>query len=391
MARILVMALSNLAIDPRVDRQLRFLGDSHKVVAAGLAPPTVDCEFVELTPYVPPNQSLPVAAYKLVQDRSARLLGRWESLYWRVDPTWRHWLGLLENVEPDLVIANDTIAVPLAFAAARGAPVIFDAHEYAPEELLSSAHWRRWQQPHLVHITQRYLPRTAGMMSVSPGIAERYERRFGIRSTVVTNAPFRADLAPTPVSDPVRMVHVGLGGAERRIEETIAAFRHVPGDATLDLYLVGSEDNVERLRRLAAPDERIRFPAPVPIDQVVATLHAYDVGVFLLPPDGPQQLFTLPNKLFQYVQARLAVAIGPSPDMAGIVRQHGFGVVSEGFSADSFSAALRSLTPARIAEFKARAHVAADTLSAEANRDVLLDLVDRVLASRARVLAPMAG
>ena len=46
----------------------------------------------------------------------------------------------------------------------------------------------------------------------------------------------------------------------------------------------------------------------------------YDVGVFLLPASFPNQVHVLPNKLFDYIQARLAVAIGPSHEMAEVVR-----------------------------------------------------------------------
>ena len=42
----------------------------------------------------------------------------------------------------------------------------------------------------------RTCPGVAGMTTIAPGIAELYERRYGVRCRVVTNAAPRADLRP---------------------------------------------------------------------------------------------------------------------------------------------------------------------------------------------------
>jgi hypothetical protein len=81
------------------------------------------------------------------------------------------------------------------------------------------------------------------------------------------------------------------------------------------------------------------------------------------------------------VQARLAVAIGPSPEMAALVREHGCGVVADDFSPAALAAALAALGPDDVARLKQRSHVAAQALCAERNREVMLELVERALAA----------
>jgi hypothetical protein len=71
----------------------------------------------------------------------------------------------------------------------------------------------------------------------------------------------------------------------------------------------------------------------------------------------------LPNKFFEFVQARLAVAIGPSPEMARLVRQYGFGVVSDSFDARELATRIAALTPKDIERLKHRS----DSASAELN------------------------
>ena len=70
------------------------------------------------------------------------------------------------------------------------------------------------------------------------------------------------------------------------------------------------------------------------------TINKYDMGVFLLPPINFNYENTLPNKLFDFIQARLGIAIGPTPEMAEIVNHYKIGLVSEHFTAASLASRL---------------------------------------------------
>ena len=92
---------------------------------------------------------------------------------------------------------------------------------------------------------------------------------------------------------------------------------------TLDLLLMPNDEAYrDELRaRCAGADARAVLD-PVPYQRPGATLNGYDVGVFVLPPVNVNYEWTLPNKFFDYVQARLGVIVGPSPEMAGEVDAH---------------------------------------------------------------------
>lgn len=104
------------------------------------------------------------------------------------------------------------------------------------------------------------------------------------------------------------------------------------------------------------------------------------MGVFLLPDNTFNHRHCLPNKFFEYVQARLAIAISPLPDMSTTLHQYDLGVISEDFTPQAFAAAINSLTPDNIARYKWNAHRAAQTLCWEHNdahlRETLLTLVE---------------
>jgi hypothetical protein len=152
---------------------------------------------------------------------------------------------------------------------------------------------------------------------------------------------------------------------------------------TLDFVLVESaggfrEELIARTKR----NPRVRFPPPVPMRELVGMANAYDIGLFVLPPNNLNRRFALPNKLFEFIQGRLAVAIGPSPEMAALVRRYGCGVVAPTFEPESLAAELNALDAAAIATYKYASHLAAADLCAERNEDIVLEVVDAALRKR---------
>ena len=112
-------------------------------------------------------------------------------------------------------------------------------------------------------------------------------------------------------------------------------------------------------------------------------LNKFDIGVFLLPPVNFNYRNALPNKLFEFVQARLAVAIGPTPEMARLVQKHDLGLVSPDFTPESLAGLLAGLTHERVRELKMNADRAAKELSAETGRRTMLKLVGELLGGSA--------
>jgi glycosyltransferase involved in cell wall biosynthesis len=375
MSRVLVVSFSDLANDPRVDRQIGMLRERHEVVAAGLARPRRrDVEFVDLTtaPRSPAGRALGLA----------RLVGRrYDAVYWR-HPTNRASAQRLAEVACDVVLANDLPALPLAAELPSRPPVVFDAHEYAPAEQAEDPAWRLVIRPYVTALLRRYVPRVAAMMTVGPAIAEAYEREFGVQAAVVTNAPPRSGLEPSPVDRPIRVLHHGVAQRARRLEVMLDVADRLDERYAMDLVLAeGTPGYRDELVARAASLPRVRVLPPRPMPELVTAANDYDVGLYLLPPRSLNQRWALPNKFFEFVQARLALAIGPSPEMARLVERYGCGVVARDFEPQSLADALNALGDDDITALKARTAEAARDLSLEANRDVVLELVDRALRS----------
>jgi glycosyltransferase involved in cell wall biosynthesis len=386
MDMVLIISYSDLARDSRVNRQIRWLSERYDVIAAGLRDPSIpDVRFISLAHTIP-KKSVFARAKSALQILARRI----EPHYWRLPATAKG-LEALSTVQADLVLANDIEALPLAVRLAGGAPVIFDAHEYAPRQFDNTLTWRIFLQPYRAYLCRKYIPMTAAMFTVCDGIAEQYRRDTGVTPIVLTNAPEYRDISPTLKSrdEPViRMIHHGGASPPRRIERMIQAMSYLDDRFRLDLALVpGSPEYIRWLQKLAGRDARIRFLAPVPMQELVEFSSRYDIGLFLVPPTTFNLRHTLPNKFFEFIQARLAVAIGPSPEMAKIVREYHCGVIAPGFSARELAASLSRLDHVQINAFKSQSDRIARDMSAERNRKLLLDVISGLLKEPGRAVA----
>lgn len=371
--KVLIISFSAIRSDPRVMRQIRLLETGCDLIVTGFgAKPEANIRFVEV---VKPRASLwRKAAWAL-----RLLVGAFESYYWNQYHV-KSAAQLLHDATPDVIIANDLSALPLALELARGKPVIYDAHEYSPGEYEDNLLWRLLFGRYNHAFCRKYLPRTASMLTVCQGIADAYAQHYGVRPLVVHNAPANQGLQPSPVQDDaIRMIHHGVASSARHLEVMIEMMAFLDRRFTLDLMLIEVEPGyVAFLRQKAQHDARIRFVEPVPMPQICRRINAYDVGLYLLPPDNFNHRHALPNKFFEFVQACLVVAIGPSPEMAALATKYECGIVAESFDPRALAAALSGLDTGRLRALKEASHHAAQSLCFEQDGRIIETEITRL-------------
>ena len=371
-----MISFSDLANDPRVNRQIRLLSTRFRVSAAGTAKPGL--ENVDYLPLQDRPRSL---THKALGGMRLKL-GQYERYYW-ADPRVSSALALLADQRFDVIVANDLLTLPLALKVSKGASVIHDAHEYSPREYDDSWLWRFFIQGYNEYLCRRYLPACSGILTVCEGIAREYQAQFGVNPAVMLNAPAYVNLSAGETrSDTVRMIHHGGAQPGRKIEQMIAMMDHLDERFHLDLMLLPSVPRyLDRLKSLVAGRSRLRVLPPLPPEGLPSRLNEYDIGVYLLAPNSFNNRHALPNKFFDFIQARLAVAIGPSPEMARLVRQYGCGVIADDFTPEALAASLNRLTGADIDRLKQASHAAARELCFEKSAPILLGMIDRVLGN----------
>ncbi len=378
--RILVISFSNIASDARVLREISAVAKHGHVttVGYGIKPPGAE-EHLQI-----PDDALSLP--KTVPGVAKLALRRLDSV--ELDaPAVQEAIKLIDDRTFDLVVANDARALPLAFAVRGDAPVWADMHEWAPEERTHIRSWRWFVAPLMDHVCKKYLPQAGAVSTVGAGIAKLYNERYGVTPRLVRNAAPFAELTPSPMSDngTIRLVHSGGATFGRNIEAMIEAVKAAGDHITLDLYLVPANDGgayLATLKDVAGDNPRISFHDPVKPHELPATLNAYDVGIYWIPPVNMNSRLSLPNKIFDFVQARLGIAVGPSIEIANVVDKYDFGVVTADFEVDTIVDALNDLKPEKVWEWKQAAAHAARDLAFENEAKTIDEIVTSLLSSR---------
>jgi hypothetical protein len=320
MKKLLVISFSEIQNDPRVYRQVQLLREQYQVTVAGLGScPMSGIEWVAINT---PSRTL---LDRLV-DVALCGLRQFEKAYWGRS-VHRVALSLFEGRKFDLILANDLDALPLALRIAVHSPVLLDAHEYAPLENEDSFLWRLTVQPYKEYLCRTYLHRTGGMLTVCDGLADEYARVYGVKPKLLMSAPVYQSLTPSRVDErQIRLIHHGGAMPGRHLESMIEMMDCLDERFTLDFMLVPNDANyLVKLKRRAATHPRVRFLEPVPMLEISRTINNYDIGVYILKPNNFNNAHALPNKFFEFVQARLGIAIGPSPEMAHLVKLYELG------------------------------------------------------------------
>lgn len=281
----------------------------------------------------------------------------------------------------DLIVANDARALPLAFAAAGEALVLADMHEWAPQERATIPVWRVLVGPYMTHLCRRYLPRAAAVTTVSSGLVRLYHDQFGVHPELVRNAADLQQLSPSAVDpDRIRLVHSGTADPDRNIMELIEAVERLGDRFTLDLYLIEVPGgHLDEIRARVADSPRVTLHDPVRPTELPRVLNQYDLGVFLFPLVTLSKRYHLPNKFFDFVQARLGLVFSSAPEIDARVQKHGLGLITEDTTSDALVSTLRDITEADVARFKQAADEAAEALSSAADRATQRALISRLL------------
>jgi glycosyltransferase involved in cell wall biosynthesis len=283
---------------------------------------------------------------------------------------------------PDVVHANDIATLIPGWIAALGRTrLVYDTHEYAVGVPYRKALWA-W----LAATIERLLIRRCdGVITVSDGIAERLQERYGLteRPAVVRNVP---DLPPPTDAPDLRgemgigssplVLHQGAVVAGRGADNLVRALPRM--DSAHLLFLGADGAYAEELARLAdglGVAARTHFHPPVALAKLLSYTHQADVGVSLLADSCENHRLALPNKLFEYLAADLPVVVSDLPEMRRLVTERGVGWVTDsGDPADIARVLLEALGDRDDEALHERVRAAAAELNWSHERSRLTDL-----------------
>jgi glycosyltransferase involved in cell wall biosynthesis len=275
----------------------------------------------------------------------------------------------------DVVHANDLETLPAGVVLSRlgSARLVYDAHELYSE---FEAPVPRLTRRLTLALERSLAHRADAVITVSDALAEELRQllRLRQRPLVVLNTPRRADLIPRPSDGrPLRAVYQGRLGPGRALEDLLAAAEADGVELSLRIPLA----DVGELRAAVAGEGlagRVHVLDPVDPDDVLDALLEFDVGILFDRPRTRNGELSMPNKLFEYLMAGLAVVAPRLESIGPLLEQERVGITYSPDDARGLPAALDRLAKDRplLEDLRRRARELAMTrLNADAAVPVL--------------------
>ena len=326
--RILVFTASHLCRNPRVIKEATTLGAAgYDVTVLTLSVQgrfeRIDREFTESRPFrrVTLDYTAPLrwTRFRYFIQRAATWRARWAIRWLRLEsvqalgPAWPL-LRMARALPADLTIVHTEIPIWAATRLIRaGRAVAVDVEDWYSEDLMYAD--RRSRPLKLLKSAERYVLNharysTATSEHMADALAAAYQcpRPLVLRNVFPLQPRTRLD-RPAGAGPPAFIWFSQTIGPGRGLELFLAAWGRMA--APTPLYLLGDEKPGyrQKLLSLVPPERRelLRFLLLVPPDKLPDKLAEFDIGLALEVPWPLNRDITISNKIFQYMNAGLAV------------------------------------------------------------------------------------
>jgi glycosyltransferase involved in cell wall biosynthesis len=286
----------------------------------------------------------------------------------------------------DVYLANDldTLLPNTLVAKGRKKPLIYDSHEYftgVPEiqnRPLVKGVWsflERW-----------LLPKADAHITVNQSIAQLFANAYKVRFNVVRNigkfsAPTK-ELSRQELGlpqDAYLLINQGAGiNVDRGMEEVLEALPLLPEN--IQLLIVGNGDAVPGLKASVVKmqlEGRVHFVPKQPYHRLLQyTLNA-DCGLSLDKDTNLNYRYSLPNKLFDYINCGLPLLVSNLTEVANLVNHYHLGEVVHSHDPEVLAKAILRLQAKGKAPFTNTLQQATSENNWQAEKKVLQEVFRR--------------
>lgn len=282
----------------------------------------------------------------------------------------------------NLLLSNDldTILPNFFVSRLKGIKMIYDSHEYFTEtpELVNRPRVQRvWKR-----IEEFVVPKLDEMITVCDSIADLFRDKYGVKCHVIRNIPpqkalpLKGDKAELDLpTDKHLLVLQGSGiNIQRGAEELVQAMQYLDD---CHLMIIGGGDVLPILKQMVVDlniIDRVCFLPRMPYAKMMAYTQNAEFGFCLDKDTNLNYRFSLPNKLFDFIQAGVPIVASHLTEIEKIIRRYDVGVFIENHDPKTIAATIQdALSDAeRYGKWKQNLTVAAQDLRWENEEKVLL-------------------
>jgi glycosyltransferase involved in cell wall biosynthesis len=332
--RIIVSVTNDLVTDNRVDKICRFLHrNGFEVLLVG-----------RLLKHSAPIPQRPYSTHRM------RLLFHKGALFY-AEYNCRLFLFLLFH-RSSHILANDLDTLLASFLASKLKcnQLFYDSHELFTEvpELKHRTRVKRvWE-----FIEEKIFPKLTHVYTVNDSIAQFYSKKYDKDVHVVRNVsplwkpsriPSKAALG-LPENRTLLIVQGAGINIDRGIEELVEAMAEV--DDSCCLIILGSGDVIDLLKSKVKSlqlENRVLFFSKRPYEEMMFFTYHADWGFSIDKDTNLNYRYSLPNKIFDYIQAATPIVCSDLPEIRKIVSTHGVGVFIPSHNPDELAQFINQL------------------------------------------------
>lgn len=233
----------------------------------------------------------------------------------------------------DLLFSNDldTLLPNYLVSKMKGVDLIYDSHEFFTE--VPEIQDRPMVKNFWKKLESFLLPKLKWTMTVNGSIAHCYQKAYGVMMKVHRNLPIAAAVATkvdcgelgVPVNGKLIVLQGSGINVQRGAEEAVASMKYLEG---YKLMIIGSGDVMDTLKKMAEEEGikgKVCFKGKLPYNEMMRYTRCADLALSLDKDTNLNYRFSLPNKLFDYIQAGTPVLASDLPEISKIINEFGVG------------------------------------------------------------------
>jgi len=275
----------------------------------------------------------------------------------------------------------ESLSVSNAIKKAKEVPLIMNAHEFYPGQFTLDIN-NPDTRNNTYLLCKKHLPEVDHMFSVGDLIGKKYQKEFRLReySVVPNNKPFE-ELKPRKCTYPIKLVHHGVAVRRRELHSLIQVAAALdPEKYELHFMLVPLDnDYYIELVNQGSRFDNIQFHDPVSFTSIPSFINQFDAGLYILPANSINNELALPNKLFEFIQARLAVFTSPNPEMKNVIETQAVGRTADNYSITAMISLLKNINPEHVNAFKINTVKAAKMTSSETTEALIRRIIGDII------------
>ncbi len=289
----------------------------------------------------------------------------------------------------DVLVANDLDTLLANYSVSKFKPfsrLVYDSHEYFTEvpELIHRKKVKQiWET-----IEAWIFPKLKTIYTVNSSIAKLYADKYQKEIKVVRNI--------SPSWEPVNLKSkkelgipenknlIILQGAginiDRGAEEAIQAMTLVENTV---LMIVGDGDVVFQLKTYVIDNQlvdKVLFFDKRPYNEMMNFTYYADLGLTLDKPTNINYRYSLPNKVFDYIQAETPIIGTNLIEISKILSEYGVGEIIEEFTPENLALLINSIfsSESKLVNLKANCSKARKVLNWESEIEILKEIYSSI-------------